>query len=551
MAEPCGWMRPLLKPKSFGLTGKQGPEPNECLPDNRRRNKQRTTKDNMKLNQLILAGFAGLQFIFPAIAADDTATNSTGVAQVAPASSAEAAEIESLKKEVQELEQKVSTLEQQAAPDINHEQIQALDQKVRILERQRELDKDDAATLAKAQPRLTVGASGVTFGSTDTNFSISLHGLLQADSRTFPADGGIKGNDGFILRRARPILSGTVFRDFDFLFVPDFGGSAVQIQDAYLNYRYRPELQLQAGKFKSPVGLEQLQSDPYTSFNERSLATDLVPNRDLGAELHGDLFGGAVSYAAAILDGAPDYNGTTTNASYDDNKAFAGRLFVQPWKASDVAALAGLGFGLGGSYEVDRAATNTTATGLTPGYTTDGQQKFFSYSSGVFANGTHWRLSPQAYYYYGPFGLLGEYVISDQQVTKQAVGSPPSASADLQNTAWDVSAGWVLTGEDASYNGVTPKHPFDPRNGHWGAWQIVGRYAGLNVDSKAFPTFASSASSASSARVWAVGLNWYLNKDIRVDTSFARTIFSGYTGTTPAVAAQPENVLFTRLQLAF
>ena len=499
----------------------------------------------MKLNQLILAGFAGLQFIFPALAADDTATNSTGAAQVAPASSAEAAEIEALKNEVQELEQKVSILERQAAPDTNQDQIQALDQKVRILERQRELDKDAAATVAKAQPRLTLGANGFAFSSADTNFAISLHGVLQVDSRTFPADGGIKGNDGFILRRARPILSGTVFRDFDYLFVPDFGGSVVQIQDAYLNYRYRPELQLQAGKFKSPVGLEHLQTDVNISFNERSLATDLVPNRDLGVELHGDLFGGAVSYAAGIFDGAPDYNGTTTNASYDDDKAFAGRLFVQPWKTSDVAALKGLGFGLGGSYEVDRAATNT-ATGLTPGYTTDGQQKFFSYSSGVFANGNHWRLAPQAYYYYGPFGLLGEYVVSDQQVTKGA------SSADLRNTAWDISGGWVLTGEDASYNGVTPKHPFDPRIGQWGAWQIVARYADLDVDNNAFTGgFASSASSASSARAWSVGLNWYLNKNFRVNTSFSRTTFSGYTGTAPAVPAQPEDVLFTRLQLAF
>jgi hypothetical protein len=55
----------------------------------------------MKLKQLILTGFAGLQFIFPALAADDTATNSAGTAQIAPASSAETAEIEALKKEVQ------------------------------------------------------------------------------------------------------------------------------------------------------------------------------------------------------------------------------------------------------------------------------------------------------------------------------------------------------------------------------------------------------------------------------------------------------------------
>jgi cell division protein FtsB len=67
----------------------------------------------MKLNRLILASFAGLQFIFPALAADDTATNSTGTAQIAPASSSEAAEIEALKKDVRALEQKVSALEQQ------------------------------------------------------------------------------------------------------------------------------------------------------------------------------------------------------------------------------------------------------------------------------------------------------------------------------------------------------------------------------------------------------------------------------------------------------
>jgi len=53
--------------------------------------------------------------------------------------------------------------------------------------------------------------------------------------------------------RARPILEGTVFRDFDFQFVPDFGGSSVQIFDANLNYRYRPELQLKAGKFKEEI----------------------------------------------------------------------------------------------------------------------------------------------------------------------------------------------------------------------------------------------------------------------------------------------------------
>jgi phosphate-selective porin OprO/OprP len=170
----------------------------------------------------------------------------------------------------------------------------------------------------------------------------------------------------------------------------------------------------------------------------------------------------------------------------------------------------------------------------------------------VVANGTHWRFSPQGYYYYGPFGLLGEYVISDQGVENTV----SLATADLKNTAWEISGGWVLTGEDASYTGVTPRHPFDPGNGGWGAWQLVARYAELNVDSAAFPVFSNPATSASAAQAWSLGLNWYLNRNIRVNASYSRTTFTGGGTTTAttapnAVSSHPEDVFFTRVQLAF
>ncbi len=460
----------------------------------------------MKLNRLILATVLGTQFVSTSFAVDD-------------------AEIEALK-----------------------QQIQDLDQKVRILSRERENDQDTVSAAAKTQPKLSLGANGFSFSSADTNFVATLHGLIQADSRTFFSDGGgTLGKNTLLIRRARPIFTGTVFHDFDFNFTPDFGGTTVQIFDAFLNYRFSPEWQLQAGKFKSPVGLEALQGDTWTSFNERSIVTDLAPNRDVGFELHGDLFGGVASYAGGVFNGTPDYNGTTVNQDTDDNRAFAGRVFFQPWKVSNKPALQGLGFGVGGSYESDRA----TAADLTPGYRTDGQQTFFSYATGVIANGDHWRFSPQGYYYYGPFNFLGEYVVSDQVVNRT---TGKLASADLQNTAWEISAGWVLTGENASYNGVTPQHPFNPKNGQWGAFQVVARYADLDIDNAAFAVAApfAAAGSASEAKAWSVGLNWYLNRDIRVNASFSRTTFSnGGLATPTAIVAQPENVFFTRVQLAF
>jgi len=488
---------------------------------------------------LTITAVVGAQFAISASAADAPVANST-----------EADEIAALKKEIQALEQKVDSLEQhqnsQSVPPPST-QFDALDQKVQILERERDEDQEAAASFAKTVPKLTLSQNGFSFSSSDSNFVAQLHGILQVDSRSFFQDGGNNGTDGFLLRRARPIFTGTVFRDFDYNFTPDFGGSTVQIFDAFINYHYNQALQFEAGKFKAPIGLEALQSDRDILFNERSLATDLVPNRDLGVELHGDLLGGAISYAAGLFNGDTDYNGTTVNSPLEDDKAGEGRLFFQPWKNTDVNPLRGLGFGVAGSYLANHPQTNST-TGLTPGYTTDGQQKFFAYNAGVNADGRGWRISPQAYYYYGPLGIQGEYVISDQRVASA------TKSADLQNTAWEVTGSWVLTGEDASYNGVTPLHPFDPHIGEWGAWQLVARYEQLDLDDNTFKDgFASSSKSANGANAWSVGLNWYLNRNVRADLSFSHTTFDGFTGKAApgVVPAQNENVLFTRLQLAF
>ena len=76
----------------------------------------------------------------------------------------------------------------------------------------------------------------------------------------------------------------------------------------------------------------------------------------------------------------------------------------------------------------------------------------------------------------------------------------------------------------------------------------------LDVDRAAFPTYADPAGAARSAEAWSVGLNWWLNTNLRVLTSFSRTTFEGGgKGTSPSalVTAQPESVLFIRFQLAF
>lgn len=467
-----------------------------------------------------------------------------------------------------ELEGKVNALEAgRVLPEIavtaeEGPTLPEVNQHIRILERKNELAAEAAEAKAKEAPKLSVGASGFTLSSGDTNFVFKLRGLIQLDSRTFFGDNELlQGNDSFLLRRARPIIEGTVFRDFDFQVVPDFAGSSATIFDANLNYRLRPELQLKFGKFKSPLGFEQLQSDATLPFNERSLASSLLPTRAVGVQLWGDLADGAVSYAVGIFNGTGD-NRNANASDFGDDKEFAGRVFLQPFKNLESDALRGIGFGLGGSYSQVKSNTaglpNTTG-GTLPGYATDGQQQFFAYNpvtGTVVADGAHWRLAPQATYLKGPFGLLGEYTLSHQEVLNGAT----LARAGLTHNAWQVSAQWVLTGEAASFNGITPLRPFDFTAGRWGAWQLVARYGQINIDDEAFGSFANAASSAHSATAWGVGLNWWLNKNVRVLTSYSHTRFAGGGAFNPLdaksiptglVTQKDEDVFFTRVQISF
>src|ERR1041384_7890421 len=146
-------------------------------------------------------------------------------------------------------------------------QIQALDQKVRILESKEQQQRQRDEIRTKEAPRLTAGSEGFSFSSADTNFVLRLRGNVQADAR-FYVDDRIPANDTFLLRRVRPTFEGTVFKHYDYRVMLDFGsGTSISsgnigfLWDAYLNAHYWPEFQIQVGKFKPPVGLERLQSD--------------------------------------------------------------------------------------------------------------------------------------------------------------------------------------------------------------------------------------------------------------------------------------------------
>jgi phosphate-selective porin OprO/OprP len=422
-------------------------------------------------------------------------------------------------------------------------QIQALTEKVDDLERQH------VAEMAKSTnaPFITAGAEGFSLQSARQNFILKLSGFAQVDARDYlaPAPGN---KDTFTIRRMRAIASGSVYHDYEYYLQPDFASGTTStstnnsfLQDAYVNIHHWDALQIQAGKFKEPVSMEVLPLDQYLWFLERGFPTQLAPNRDVGAELHGDLCNGALSYAAGAFNGVPD-GGSGDIEVADNGKDAVARVIADPFKNTRVEPLKNLAFGLGGSYGFQAGTA-------TPTFGTVGRQTFFKYNSTVSEAGQHLRLDPQLSYYWGPFCGFWEYAISDEKFSLDT--AKVKKSAYFENTGWDVVGSWFLTGETNAY-GVLPtvKRPFRFDGSGWGAFQLAARFGQISLDPAAFPLYAA-AGSAWGAESWSIALNWYLNHNVKCIFEYSQTAFSGGSHAPGSVTANDEKVLQGRLQFGF
>lgn len=382
---------------------------------------------------------------------------------------------------------------------------------------------------AAASPLVVKWNNGLDIGTADGTNDFQIGSLIELDGR-FGLDDPLHAvSDTFVMRRVRPILQGRAMKYFEFRVMPDFGNGQTVLFDAYFDVRFSRTFRLRVGKDKTPVGLEQLYSDYTLLLPERTLVTNLVPNRDLGIQAQGDAFGGVVSYIAGVFNGIPDFaNG---DIDQDTHKDVAGRVTVRPFLKTASPALRVFGVAVG--------STHGNQAGLLPSYRTTAQETFFSYAATATADGMRTRVSPAAFYYYKAFGAFAEYAHNTQAVRG------PAGVADLTHTAWEVTASYVLTGEPTSDRGVIPAKPFDPAEHHWGAIQIVARHSRINLDPTAFTAGLASAASSHTASATGVAALLYANPYVKYVLSFERTVFDDDShGRRP-----PEHALVFRLQL--
>ena len=395
------------------------------------------------------------------------------------------------------------------------------EQRIEQLEREIEQIKQDVKAQQDGQSNAastTADTTGFTIRSKDGNFILHIGADLQVDNHTFFGAGASEDTDNIVLRRVRPTLYGTVYKYVDFFFRPDFGLGTTAIYDGYIQLNYFPWAQVRAGKFKPPVGLERLQSDDDTNFVERGLPTLLVPQRDIGYQIGADLFHRRVSYQLGVFNGVPDSSiGVDTAAS--NHRDYTARLFLTPFAPNTETPLNGLGFGFAAS------GGGTDGEAL-PVYKTFGQQMFFTFNAGVVAAGHRTRLAPQGYYYLGPLGLLSEYGLNEEGFQKGSV------RREIAFRAYQAQVTYILTGEKKSFASPTPKHSFDPLHrksgGGWGAIELAVRLSDFEAEKGIYDYgLVSNTASPRHLHEYVGGVNWYLNRLVRITGDYGHTSFGG------------------------
>jgi len=87
---------------------------------------------------------------------------------------------------------------------------------------------------------------------------------------------------------------------------------------------------------------------------------------------------------------------------------------------------------------------------------------------------------------------------------------------------------------------------------------LAARWSELNIDKSTFQnigsvaspySFASLSSSVRNAQSWALGLNWYLNDNLKLMTNYEETVFIG--GAAGNADRTTEQAVFSRVQVAF
>lgn len=373
-------------------------------------------------------------------------------------------------------------------------------------------------------------------GASEIRISSSLPAGVQQTS----------GSDaGDLLRRAQPVLDIRFEKIYGFHIRPALDATS-GILDAYLESNFMDSFRIRVGQFMPSFGRESLPSAAALAFNERAFSTNHMPIREISGQIYGEVLGRTAEYNLGVFSGpAIDSGGSRYSIpGYDSSTDFSGRLFARPFQDSGPNLTRGLGLGIAYDYQTQHSQTAPGNWGLAV-FRSPGQKSFVSNSYDAYAGLGGERIFPRVYYHNGPFGVLGEYMLSRRGMD----GGP--ATPKVGSDAFQVQFAWFVADGNKLFGRAMPGNPLDGASAPTaGAVQLLARYSELSIGQDAFTNGLMNINrSARNVKDFGVGLNWHLNRNTKLQLNYDQTNFEGGA---PASADRPsEKVLSSRMRFAF
>ena len=434
---------------------------------------------------------------------------------------------------------------------------------------------------------------GITFESADKNHSLSVRGRAELDYRHFGGADALNANT-FDLRRAYLSAEGKVYGNYEYRVRANFAtlngplttvctavgvtslkdptprctstaavanAANTSLDEAWLNLNWHKGTQFKFGQFKMPYSLEQMQTELYTDFMERSMGDAISPGKERGMQLWGYPADG-LYYALAYSNGQ-GINANETNNVVDSQDVLARGTVNFPELLGNKSFVAHLGL----SYSNGKIPVASALTARTEGR---GIQ-FFVPDAFTGNDVDRTRYGAEGALSFGPVKFQSEFMRANFS-GRSAASSPALAKAfDKDVDAYYASVAWMISGENYAEfyrNGLfgrpRPKGNFAPGNGGgWGAWELALRYSKFDAGDfqKTGPTLAGSGviplTGTNKADAITLGLKWLPNPNVRLMLNYIQTKFdtpitvtsTGRSGV--AATSDKERAITLRTQIDF
>lgn len=366
-----------------------------------------------------------------------------------------------------------------------------------------------AAEAAPGSPFNVYWDKGLNFATADKQYHLKLGARIQNDWAVLDpandlADSGNKKIDGLQtgteFRRARLQLAGTFYEFLDFKAEYEFASGKLGFRDVYLGARNVPVIgRFQIGHFKEPFSLEQITSDSFTTFMERSLADALTGERNVGLAFYRTFADERVVWAGGAFrdtnnDSAADFTG---DARYNVTTRVTGL----PWYEDKGRRL--LHLGVGYSHRI----RNNDSVGFEQRPESHLASKLVAVE--VQSDGVD-LVNPEIALVVGPFSAQAEYMHAFNNAVH---------GSNQNFDGYYVMVSYFITGEnrpyktsDGIFDRVQPKKNFlDGGNGP-GAFEVAVRYSAVD--------FTDEAAHGGELNDVTAGVNWYLNPFWRVSVNY-------------------------------